>query len=269
MKRLRAARLFEVLFVFSSIIAITVVTHLTLPYSIHHYIYYTLLAVWLLFIVVIILTLRRSDIEIDTRLYVVRFAFLSATVAKELRGISASILKSNEPSEVEEQRVLGYRMILNLTHDYYSFIKNEHCTANVGLITDSPSGRLCKIVQYDDFVPNARRDMEVDIPIDSSLFGEIIKRDWRAITIDDYAYSNYPVYRTPIIEEGYCLSGICVPIRSFERIVGFFNIDSMRRNLFTPATDERIAIFFGELLGHLIQETEYKLQTIDYELKDR
>lgn len=266
MNRGRAARLYEVLFVFSSIVIITVVAHLTISFESHPHIYYALLFIWALFISVIVLALRRKDIEIDTRLYIVRFAYLSAAIAKELRGISASILKSHKRAEVEEQRILGYRAILNLAHDYYSFVKNEHCTANIALITESPHGeRFCKIIQYDDFVPNARREMEIDIPVETSLFGEIIKRDWRAITIDDYAYSNYPVYRTPIIEAGYCLSGICVPIRAFDSTFGFFNIDSMKRNLFKPAEDERIAAFFGELIGHLIQETEYRLQTMNSE----
>jgi len=265
----RMARLYEVLFVFASMVTVTAVAYLTVSFETHPHIYYTLFFIWTLFLAVLLLAVHRKDIEIDTRLHIVRFAYLSAIIAKELRTVSASMLKSNKPSEVEEQRTLGFRALLNFAHDYYSFVKNEHCTADIALIIESPNGeRMCRIIQYDDFVPNARRDIEIDIPIENSLFGEIIKRDWRAITIDDYAYSNYPVYITPIIEAGYCLSGICVPIRAFDRTFGFFNIDSMKKNLFTPAEDERIAAFFGELIGHLIQETEYKLQTISKEHKE-
>src|SRR5258708_4265022 len=78
----------------------------------------------------------------------------------------------------------------------------EYCTATIALIMESAQGKsVCKIVQYDDFVPNIRRDKEVEIPLDGSLFGEIVKRDLRAITIDDYNLHKYPIYVAPVIEE--------------------------------------------------------------------
>jgi len=261
MYRNRVVRIYEILLVSFSIVLITVVVHITLPFQPYRLVYYALIFVWTFFLSATILTLYRKDIEIDTRLHVVRFAYLSATLVQELRKAEASILKSRSLADVEDRKNLGIRVVLNLAHEYYSFIKNEHCTADIALITELPGGeRVCKIVQYDDFVPNARRRKEVEVPLKGSLFGEIVKRDIRAITIDDYTLDNYPIYRTPIIDEGYCLSGICVPIKVFDEVVAFFNIDSMKRNVFKPAEDERIAAFFAELTGQLFQVVDCKLE---------
>jgi transcriptional regulator with GAF, ATPase, and Fis domain len=264
----RVIRIYEVLLVFVSFVLITVTIHLNLSFRLYPQVYYVLIAIWVLFLSAVLLALYRRDIEIDTRLYVVRFAYLSALLSRELRTVSASIIQSRTSAELQEHKTQGFRTVLNLAHEYYSFIKREYCTANIVVITELDDGsRVCRIIQYDDFVPNVRREKETDIPLDNSLFAEIVRRDLRAITIDDYTLNIYPIYVTPIIDEGYCLSGICVPIKSFDEVVGFFNIDSMKRNLFKPATDERIAAFFGEVLGQLIQTVDYKAKVIDQELK--
>lgn len=259
----RVVRIYEVILVCFSLVIITITVNVTISFQSNPQIYYALIVIWTFSLSAILLAVYRKDIEIDTRLHIVRFAYLSAALVKELRTILATILRSHERAEVEEQKMQGFRVVLNLAHEYYSFIKNEYCTANIAFIIESEGERVCKIIQYDDFVPNARREREVEIPLDKSLFGEILRRDLRAITIDDYTLNKYPIYLTPIIEEGYCLSGICVPIKVFDNVIGFFNIDSMKRNLFQPAEDERIAAFFAEILGQLSQSVEYKLKIID------
>jgi len=257
----RAIRTYQVLWVALSVILITVTIHLVLPFQRHPQIYYLLIAVWILFLWALLLALYKKDIERDTKLGLVRLSYLSSNMAQELRMIQASILESSTPDEIVEAEKLGFKTVLNLAHEYYSFIKGEYCTATVAKIEPSPDGGLrCRIVQYDDFVPTARREREVEIPFEQSLFGEIVKNDLRAITINDYTLDDYPIYVTPIIEEGYCVSGICVPIKVFDRVIGFFNIDSMKRNLFTSTTDERIASFFGEVLGQLSQTVQHRLR---------
>jgi len=262
----RVIRIYEILLVLIAFILITLAIHLTIPFSAYPRVYYVLILTWLLYFLAVFLALYRRDIEIDTRLYVVRFAYLSALLARELRAVSALMIQSRTEDELAENKTQGFRIVLNLAHEYYSFIKREYCTASIALLAyDDYGQKVCRIIQYDDFVPNARREIETEIPLDHSLFSEIIERDLRAITIDDYSLNVFPIYVTPIIEEGYCLSGICVPIKSFDEVVGFFNVDSTRRNLFKPASDERIASFFGEVLGQLFQTIDYKTKIIEQE----
>lgn len=262
----RVVRIYEILLVFIAFVLITLAIHFSIPFSTYPQVYYVLISVWFLYFLALLLALYRRDIEIDTRLYVVRFAYLSALLARELRAVLALILQSRTEDELAENKAQGIRIVLNLAHEYYSFIKREYCTTNLALLTYNNRGeRVCRIVQYDDFVPNARKEIETEIPLNQSLFSEIITRDLRAITIDDYTLNVFPIYVTPIIEEGYCLSGICVPMKSFDEVVGFFNVDSTRRNLFKPASDERIATFFGEVLGQLFQIADYKSKVMAHE----
>src|SRR5258706_193929 len=109
MYRNKVARIYEVLLVIFSVVLITVVVHATLPFQPYILIYYALIFVWTFILSATVLALYRKDIEIDTRLHVVRFAYLSATLVQELRKTSASILRSRNSAEVEADKVVGFR----------------------------------------------------------------------------------------------------------------------------------------------------------------
>ena len=250
---------------FISIVGITIFVHTALPHQTHPEIFYGLGIIWTLFFSFLLFSLYRKDIENESQLEMVRFADVSSALAFELRKTVALILKSQQQAEIKTNAAAGVRVALNLAHEYYSFVTGQYCTASVAVITTSKSGNnrlVCEITQHDDFVLITRKIKEIEIPLEDSLFGYIKERDLKAVVIDDYTKSKYPIYSVPIIEEGFCISGICVPIKLFGDVVAFFNIDSTKPNVFKPNSHEQVASFFAELLGLLGQVEEHRLNEV-------
>jgi hypothetical protein len=252
-------------FAIVSLVAITGIVRGTLSFRMHPQIYYAIGTIWTLLIALLTVRLFRNDIERQGGSSMSDFADLSAVLASELRKVTADILSSKTRPDVEQNTARGFRSVLNLAHEYYSKMTNEYCTACVAAIVHSDGERVCRITQYDDFVPDARRDREIEIPVSKGLFGFIIEKNIRALVIDDYTSSQYPIYPVPIIEEGFCTSGICTPIKVLDKTTAFLNVDSPKRNAFKPNEHEIISITFAELLGQLMQIAEFRLKEIEDE----